>query len=921
MVGLLVESTCNQIHTERNLELNSNIKRMVQVTINDQVLNLHKVFNVKENRFFREEDTDLLHTIPSTKNSIDVLEANGYNMTTVDYYNYTSFNNCCSTRKYSYAKLENPNFISSINLNFKGVEEEFSYFNDDNFIVFYDIETSGDKYFYHLDDIYKLKDFKVDSNMFVHILYEFEGDNYYVKSSLYLPFLSINEKSDHFNEDFFLEKIKILESVNSIYSRKNSLIYFYNKDYDIVRVKTCKRYYFELNGLIYFNHGPIYDIIKNNVIESFIQLNNLNMYSYISLLGLNEFNTKNDLKISSIDGTFNNLFKNRFNNTVNGGINYFNTRNIKTDVDYKVNIKDDFFAINGNFVSCSELKGKYRISIFKNKCSLHFINGEIEEHIKTITVNSRKFYLCNLEFNYLRFDDLKEPYVFYVCNNDPYPFTIKNDSNIIVNKIYNNIDISRKTLGNIKMEGFENHKIEAKFDGKNIIVTNTYDYGGKSYLFDTHTVIAKRNEKIDMKSFKDFKTNIPFVVKNGYLYPKKDGIIVFTTMSDFRLPLINTKDYITDYWIDNQGKEIYLKLYENKVGIIENKNEADLYFKVPVIDDLVMNETQYTIIAIEDNSDYESEWDANKNSLITDRFMNVPLFSVWYVENTDYVELYTVDKKPVTNVITEHYNGGLIVYFDSLDDTLYYNTKETKYNYFTPLRSYENITNSYSFDDNLEIDFGSARVIDNFTLSCDRNISSLETINLLMYNNESGETFKLSLNAGEIGKPFALGISIDSITIEKTQAINDAKFTFKITKVNSITQNGKVTYMKGHIDNPVYQAIIKPKDIKFNSYKNIKVDTKYEFVTDGTMKESYRGDLVIRRPFENEIIVTKKNNFKYYYKKDSYCLATEKDDFFLSNFKTPGLITKTVGDLNVLELTNGEFTVDEIIDKNLLGGN
>lgn len=921
MVSLLVESACNNIHTKRNLELNSNIKKMIQTSINDQVLNLHKVSNVKINRFFMEKDTDLLHTLPSTSNSVSVLEGNGYERTTMEEYDYSSFNNCCGVKVNKFCKVSKPDFIKTLDINFKGVVDEFGFFNDENFIIFYDLKTSGNKYFYHIDSVYKLKDFKVDKDNFVYMLYEINNENYFVKTSLYLPFLSLNEENCHFDESFFLEKIKIDESVLSIYNRKDDTIYFYDKDYNIVTVNPCKRYYFELNGLIYFNHGPLYEKVKNNVIESFIQLNNLNMYSYLSMLGLNDFKTVKNMKVSSIDGTFNNIFKNRFNNTINGGINYYNSKNINTDVDYKVNIKDDFFAINGNFISCCDLKGEYKISIFKNKCSLYFLKNGHEEFIKSINISSSEFYMCNLKFTYLRFDSLKEPYEFKVSNNSPYPFTIMTNSDLIIKKVYNNPTISRRLLGDSNLEGFENHKMEAKFDGRSIIVKNSYDFSSKQYLFDTHVVATSTNKKINLKDFKDFKTNIPFTVKGDFLYPRANGFITYTTMDDFKLPLINSKNFITDYWIENQGSEIYLKVYENKIGVVKNKNEADLFFKVPMIDDFVMNETKYTLIAIEDNSDYESEWDANSNSLITDRFMNVPLFSVWFIENTDYVEIYTVDKKPVTNVITEPYNGGLIVYFDSLDENLYYNTKESKYNYFSPLRSFQNITTSYSFDDNLEIDFGSSKKIENFTLSCDKNISALETITLLMYNKESGETFKLSLNAGEIGKPFALGVEIDSMMIEKTQALEGAKFTFRITKVNSITQNGKITYMKGDINNPVYQAIIKPSNIKFESYKGIKVDTKYEYMANGTMKESYRGDLVIRRPFENEIAVTKKNNFKYYYKKDSFCLTTENDQFFFSNFKTPGLVTKTVGEINRLELTNGEFSVDEIVDKQFLGGN
>ncbi|MGL6131128.1 MAG: hypothetical protein ACRCZ9_05915, partial [Fusobacteriaceae bacterium] len=679
-----------------------------------------------------------------------------------------------------------------------------------------------------------------------------------------------------------------------------------------------KKYYFENDGVIYFNHGPIYEKIKDSIINEFIQLNNLNMYSYLSMLGLNDFKTIENRKISSVDGIFNNLFKNRFNNTLNGGINYFNAKNINTNYDYNINVKDDYFAINGNFVPDDNLKGVYKFKIFNGKATLFLCNNKGEEMVKQIEFKAKRFYMCNLKFDYLRFDKLKEPYILEVSNKDPYPFNLVTNSSVVFDKIYNEKSVSKKMLSEAKLEGFTNHNTEAYFDGKKIVIKNAYNYSTKSYSFDNHFVNVEQNKKIKTVDFDDYKTTVPFIKSNNYIYPRTNGKLAYTTMSEFELVLINENGFITDYWIENQGNEVYLKLSENKVSITTKKNECDYFFTVPLISDMILNESKYTIIAIEDNNDYESEWDANNNSLITDRFMNTPLFSMWFIENTETADIFTVDKKRVENVIKEVYNGGLIVYFDSLDETLYYNTKDSNYNYFNPLRSYENITTSYGFDDNLEVSFEKERKIENFTLECDRNIPQEENINLIMYNNKSGETFKLTLSPLELSKPFTLGITVDSMMIERTEVLKGAKFNFKITKINSILRNGKLTYIKGHIDNPVFQAIIKPENMSFKTYKGIKVDTKYECMINGEMKESYKADLVIRQPFSFEIPVFKRNNFQYYYKNGSYCVTQEKDDYFLSNFRTPGLPVKVFGDLSNMRTHNSSFGINEIIDKDLL---
>ncbi|MGL4988757.1 MAG: hypothetical protein ACRC5F_05905, partial [Cetobacterium sp.] len=420
MVSLLVESTCNQIHTERNLELNSNIKKLIQTSIEEQVYNLNRAVNIRDNRFFKEKNTDLLHAVLNTENSVKVLEDNGYSPTTIDKYEYSSYNQCEGFGIEGYAKIKKTDYVTTFKINFKGIVSDFEFFLDDNYVVFYSADNVGGKYFYNFSKLYEIKDFKVDKNMFVHIVYRFNNNCYYLKSSLYLPFVNLDSHESIFDEEYVLERVKLCNEVEEIIFKEFNEAYFYNSDRDIVKVKLTKKYYFENDGLIYFNNSDIYSKVKDSLVKEFVQLNNLNLYSYISMLGLNEFKTANGLKISSSDGVFDNLFKNRFNNTLNGGINYFNAKNLNTKRDYSVNIKDEFFSINGNFVPKDKIKGKYKFKIFNGTCSLFLCNEKGEELVQQLPIKSDVFYMCNLKFNYLRFDDMLEPYIFEVSNKEPY---------------------------------------------------------------------------------------------------------------------------------------------------------------------------------------------------------------------------------------------------------------------------------------------------------------------------------------------------------------------------------------------------------------------------------------------------------------------------------------------------------------------
>ncbi|MGL6100980.1 MAG: hypothetical protein ACRC0G_15335, partial [Fusobacteriaceae bacterium] len=267
MVSLLVESTCNVITTERNLELNSNIKKLIQVSINDQILNLHRSINVKDNRFFKEKNTDLLHTVSNSANSIEVLENNGYERTTIDEYDYKAYNECESMDTIGYKRLDKPDFINQLTLNYKGKAGDFSFFLDENFIIFFNVVNNSDKYYYKINEMYKIKDFKVDKNMFAHFLYSQNGENYYIKTSLYLPFAELNSDNVFFNEDSILEKIKICGDAELIFSRNMNEINFFSKNMDITTSQLMKKYYFEENGVIYFNHSDLYEKVKDSLLS------------------------------------------------------------------------------------------------------------------------------------------------------------------------------------------------------------------------------------------------------------------------------------------------------------------------------------------------------------------------------------------------------------------------------------------------------------------------------------------------------------------------------------------------------------------------------------------------------------------------------------------------------------------------------
>lgn len=920
MVSLLVESYSNTLITDRNMSTDSNIKKLVQTLITPNILTLNKTINLKDNVFFKDKNVDIMHTLPNTQNAVDTLENNGYTRTSIDDYNCVGFNFTNECVDIEYLKNISGDFKTELTLNSKGIEKVFSYFVDNNFIVFYDVSSSSDKYFYNLNESFNIKDLKIDNDNFVHIIYSHNFETYYVKTSLFFPFLRLNYENDSFNEDYFLQKIRIDDSANKIFALKSNVIYFYDNNYDVKLHNLSKRYYFEYNGLIYFNHSELYEKIKKSIINEFIQLNNLNMYNYVSMLGLNDFKTFRDLKISTLDNDlFINLFKNRFNNTVNGGINYFNAKSSDKKFDYSVNIKDELFAITGNFIP-GQIKGEFEIEIFKNKCYLFLVKNNERTFIKSCLIFGNTFYFCNLKFNYLRFSELNEKYLLKISNFDPYPFNLECQKRIEVNKVYNDPNITSKAFKNIEINGFYNFKVDTMFDGKSIVIKNFYDFKKKKYLFDSHTINVKRNEKFNISKYHDFKFTGPFIKKDKFIYFREDGEITYTSMADFKFQLINDLNYITDFWIENQGKELYFKIDNNQIALTENSNECDFICSIPEISDFIVNHKKYNNVVIDDNNEYESECDDDKNVLITEKFMNVPLFNMIYVEDTDFIEIFTMDKKKVYNVITETYNGGLIAYFDNLDETLYYNTKETKYNYFNPLRSYNNITTTFVFDYNNEINFGGVKKVENFTISCDRAIPSYETISLIMYNHEKSETYKLQLSANEIDKVFELGLDIDSIFLEKNSSFDNVKLSFKITKINSIIQNGKITYLKSDTRNQVYQAKIKNPDAIFKDFSKIKIGTKYE-LTNGILKESHNGEASIRCPFENEISVNKKDNFQFYYKEGTYYATRDEDEFYSKNFKTPGIMMKkSSGDTNI-KTSNEFFTIDEIIDKeHLLGG-
>lgn len=930
MVSLLANSYGNSIITDGNLNnINSNIKKFIQTFIEPKIDTLNNVLSLKNNYNFKEKNGDLLNTFHNTKQFKDLLENRGYIKTNSERYPYENLNHIYDKRVVEFYKKDDEPFIKTITLNDHGIEKEYAFFTENNYILFYSVEENNVDFYYHLNEDYKIKDFKIDVNKFVFLIVEHEGKNKFLISHLGKYFIPLNSAEQDVNyvqcfNDIDLEDNNIMSLQYTDYNK----YYFLNNNLEIVEYEFDKKYYFEQDNKYFFYDDGTLDEYQGYSL-GVKQVEFLNIYNYLNFLGLNDFKIDDIFKISTKDlSLFNELLINKFDNTLNGGINYFNAkesgkgRNILSkntiyNKDYHVNIKDEYFNINGNFMVNNFEQGNYKIEITHDTIALFKINNNESICIKSLKIPSLKeFYFCNLKFNFKKFEFPPFAYTFLVSSFDSYPYIHKIVKNYKLTEIPNNKNVADALLTKARITSLNNRIINGEFDGSKIIFYNFFDYKKKSFKYANRAVQVKANTKINISEIKSYIFNKQAIIKDNFIYFRDSGIFYYTNVDQISYELINSKGYITDFWINNQGKTLYFKNHNENIMLSDSMKDCDYYCTIPAISEYIYrSERTFSSVQIEENDDMELEKEFSEKMLITNKIFQDPLFYKFYISNcTDLEDFHLCDHKhnEVYAYMSESFQDGMIIYFNAeKNKKYYYNLKDNKFNYIEPILSYENIELMHYFDENGVITF-SPRIIKSFKLKCSK-VGFNDRVSIYLYNTVKGETHRLELEAQELNEKFELDLEINKMQIE-TQNAEYEDFSFIEDSGTSLRINNKITFFKTNREDIIYISEYEPpideNNIEFNK---IKVNTKY-VISNNKPIEDYNGTFLIHKPIPNEIPIFYYDHFKYYETDIFMHTSIFEDDFYNNNFKNPGsfYINNHNEIKKISETSNEIFEISEI---------
>lgn len=522
----------NKVLTKFKGSFGSNTKTLFGETFKFKLKEILELKRIKENVFMKELSTDLLSSLSYTLENENILKSKGYSK--VEYENYTSVpHNSILTDSIvdktkivegvKTIKIGNDDYAISVNNN------KISLLKKDNFQMYLNIEYQ---------DI-ELKEVYIDNEYFIYLSYEKKGKTYLIKSHLALQFFKFTTShhcSTLENEIEYIFKIETTNQIDKILSTSDTEITYLSSNI-LRKIKLGRMYYFAKNENLFFN---IIDNFQNY--ENVMQIEHLHMYDWISILGLNQMKDKNGLKLSTIySDKFNDIIRFKFDDTLNGTLNYFDFFNKK---DYRVDFFDSGIELTGNFKYGNYEKGDYLIKLFINKDDrgefliiADLIKGNKNlKRVKGFTVN-RDFYFCNLKINISC----------YECSNRflTIPISIKDDYSVNFIKNYTNdledtfCDIDR--LINIdRVLRNENHLkkqiIDVDFDDKNFIIKNfVKDSNARNYSSDLKIKFIEDNgnPSVIWKQIKDkdYFLNFEEFTVNKKIRPKRKVKPLFKVVS------------------------------------------------------------------------------------------------------------------------------------------------------------------------------------------------------------------------------------------------------------------------------------------------------------------------------------------------------------------------------------------------------
>ena len=914
MSSLLTESYCNIIKTEGNLSPKSNIKKTMQVYLNDKIKSYIKTKVINYNYNFEEIKTDLLCSFLNSDYNMTLLEKRGYFPTKEENYSTEFFNNIEFYKKID--SISKSNIKEDIEINCEEKTKKLKYFTNDNVVCFFDENETKIEYYFQLK-YYDIIDFKLDNSDFVYMIISKNKKNYLLITHLSLEFIELNNLETELNKEYIITMLEI-EIPGVLEKLELNKVVLSNK-YGLTEIRLCKKYYFLKDNKLFFNYNELLKDFKDKFIDSFIQINHLNMYNYLNFLGLNNFKINNDRKISSFENElFKNIFKNKFDNTLNGGLNYFNSKvyNILEGTyikpDYLINIEDEYLSINGNFNYNFE-NGNFIIEIENNTCKL-FKDTTTEKifikHIK-IPLNPYQFYFCNLKFNLKKFQLPLYKLSYKIKVTTPYTFKIEKKENYPINKLYNNTKSNNSKMKklNVKTNGFKNN---VWFDGKSIIFENVYDFKNKKFLYNNITLNVKRNEYLDLEKYTKYYTYGNHFIKNNKIIFKEDCVISLTTKEFLSFELITKTNVITDFWFKNQGKTIYFKNTKDNIKITTDLNQADYSVNIPLIKEFISKlETESKIL------DVNEEIVKIKNSddiLITDKFFNKPLFNKSFLYNVKDIttfKLFNNEKIEIFEYITTIKNNILEIYFNAEDDKKYYcNYDNKEYIYLTIEKAQDDFKIQINIDENGEKKIERSK-INKFSLNYNKILKVNEYINLFFYDTKQKESIKLTFDNSDINKEFEININCDYIIAESNFNINFNELNINIINLKSFIENEYIYFVKEYYGDLIYIAN-KKEPFKDEYIRNkLKINTKYK-VKNNILTEDNYGNIILKS-LQNNNIYIKNLNVTSFDITDTILYSVEKDYFYEKNFKTPGIIMSS-------NHTNKDTRIEKLNSDILIGG-
>lgn len=900
MASLMAEVCGNTFKTKGAMELDSNLKKIIDTVSEPTVLRLVKVLSTENSYNFNEIGTDFINSFVKKENYISLLENRGYKKTTMNDYQYEFPNFLDSVDSIQYLKNEQMIFVEKIKLNSKnGEEKEYEYCNDEEYIIFYPVGDPNIEMFYKAPLGVKFIDFKLDKNNLVHLLIEENKKIRYIISHLSLNFLDINDKSEKikFNKKHFIIDINLeKENLKKILLFKESCMYAITENNEILKFNLRKRYFFYDNEKIFFNITEDIDKYRNNFIEKEdIQLNLLNMYNYINQIGLNDFKI-NNRKISTLENdAFRNLFKNRFSNTINGGNNYFDTKYFfKKKKDYNINISDEYFNINGNFLY-NYKKGDFIIEIFFTsgdekydiECTLYELVRNKKLTLKTIKTNLNQFnhiYFCNLLIEWKKRNFIKNKFIYEIKCNDDYSY-VENNESFQLKELPNNFSNIRY-IENSKIRDIEKLNMEIEFNGSSFLFKNFYDYSIGKWLINHNETIINHCEGFDCKG-KEVIIYGQYKKIGDRISARGKCVIHYSMSSTISFSLINNNGTISEFWRNNQNKNIYFKVSKKGVKIVKKNERYTHSCFLPSIEEFIIDKRgKGEEISIKDTDDLEVSYQKEKNILITDRFLEEPLFHKIFINSTEDISIFREDNTEVTKKITEPFKNGTIIYFNSeFNKTYYYSTSQEQFQYFKPLKSQDNIVENFYFDDTLEINFKEGNYIENLKVNF---LECINNIDVFLYS--KNEVIKINYDSLTSEKILEINKIIERIKIMPSSMENIEKVFFSNISGTSIEINNNIIFTKKERDSIVYSSFEDIEDIDLeiiSRTNNIYVETRYK-CENNKLIECVSGGFYIRKPYKNEIVVINHSQIDNYECDITTYHAISDDKFYRDNFKTPG---------------------------------